>query len=147
AGTEYIRVSAAARRRVPDHKAWVSIDLNKVRPGKASKSSPLAWADDPTWALWHLLAVSSAVSQPGPALRVAGVPTTGYRAQVSLDKVAAKVQATEGARAAQLARGEIKALSIASLPVEVWIDTHHLIRQIQFQAPVPAAGTGGRSGG
>src|SRR5215475_7240543 len=146
AGTEYIRVSAAARRQVPGHKAWVSIDLNKVRPGQASKSSPLAWAGDPTWALWHLLAVSSGVSQAGQAT-VAGVPATEYRAQVSLDKVAAKVQATEGARDAQLVRSEIKALSIASLPVEVWIDAHHLIRQIRFQAPVPAAATGGRSSG
>jgi hypothetical protein len=146
AGTEYIRVSAAARRQIPGHKAWVSIDLNKVRPGKASKSSPLAWAGDPTWALWHLLAVSSGVSQAGQAT-VAGVPATEYRAQVSLDKVAAKVQATEGARDAQLVRGEIKALSIASLPVEVWIDARHLIRQIRFQAPVPAAATGGRSSG
>src|SRR5215470_4790146 len=144
AGTEYIRVSAAARRQIPGHKAWVSIDLTKVRPGKASKSSPLAWAGDPTWALWHLLAVSSGVSQAGQAT-VAGVPATEYRAQVSLDKVAAKVQATEGARDAQLVRSEIKALSIASLPVEVWIDARHLIRQIRFQVPVPA--TGGRSSG
>jgi hypothetical protein len=135
AGTEYIRVSAAARRHIPGHKARVSIDLNKVRPGKASKSSPPRLGD-PTWALWHLLAVSSGVSQAGQAT-VAGVPATEYRAQVSLDKVAAKVQATEGARDAQLVRSEIKALSIASLPVEVWIDAHHLIRQIRFQAPGP----------
>ena len=31
--------------------------------------------------------------------------------------------------------------------MEVWIDAHHLIRQIRFQAPVPAAATSGRSSG
>jgi hypothetical protein len=31
--------------------------------------------------------------------------------------------------------------------VEVWIDARHLVRQIRFQAPVPAAATGGRSSG
>ena len=31
--------------------------------------------------------------------------------------------------------------------MEVWIDARHLVRQIRFQAPVPAAATGGRSSG
>ncbi len=77
---------------------------------------------------------------------VAGVPVTEYRAEVSLEKVAARVQATAGARAAQAIRREISALGTATVPVNVWIDAHHLVRQMRFQIPVPPASRAGGHG-
>jgi hypothetical protein len=147
-GTEYVQVPTAARSQIPGHKAWVSVDLNKVGQAKLGASfSQFAAAEneDPTQALSQLLAVFSGVSNAGHAT-VAGVPTTEYRAQVSLEKVAAKVQAKEGARAAQAVRQEIKALGTATIPVQVWVDASHLVRQIRYQTPIPAAGTGGPTG-
>jgi hypothetical protein len=147
-GTEYVQVPAAARSQIPGHKAWVSVDLNKVGQAKlGALFSQFAAAGDenPAQALSQLLAVFSGVSSAGHAT-VAGVATTEYRARVSLHKVAARVQAREGARAAQAVRQEIRALGTATVPVEVWVDAHHLVRQIRYQTAIPAAGTGGPSG-
>jgi hypothetical protein len=147
-GTEYLQVPAAARSQIPGHKVWVSVNLNKVSQAKLGASfSQVASAStgNPTQALSQLLAVSGRVAKADHAT-VAGVPTTGYRAHVSLDKVAAQVQATEGAKAAQAIRQQIKALHTATVPVQVWVDAHRLVRQIRYQTPIPAAGTGGPSG-
>ena len=147
-GIEYVQVPAAARSQIPGHKAWVSVNLNKVSQAKLGASfSQVAGVgnDNPTQALTQLLAVSSGVSKAGSAI-VAGVPTTEYQARVSLAKVAAKVQAKVGAKAAQAVRQEIKALGTATVPVDVWIDARHLVRQIRYQTPIPAASTGGPSG-
>jgi predicted RNA-binding protein YlxR (DUF448 family) len=147
-GTEYLQVPAAARSQIPGRKAWVSVNLNKVSQAKLGASfSQVAAAssDNPTQVLSQLLAVSSGVSKVGHAT-VAGVPTTEYRARVSLDKVAAKVQAKEGPRAAQAIRQQIKALGATTVPVQVWVDAHHLVRQIRYQTPIPAASTGGPTG-
>lgn len=147
-GIEYLQVPAAARSQIPGHKPWVSVNLNKVTQARLGASfSQLASAgdDNPAQALSQLQAVSSGVSRAGRAI-VAGVPATEYRAQVSLAKVAAAAQAKEGARAAQVIREEIKTLGTATLPVEVWIDARHLVRQIRFQAPIPAASSGGPAG-
>src|SRR5258708_1258839 len=145
-GTEYLQVPAAARSQIPGHKAWVSVNLNKVSQAKLGASfSQVAGNDNPTQALSQLSAVSSGVSKAGSAT-VAGVPTTEYRATVSLDKVAARVLAKVGVKAAQAVRQEIKALGTATLPVDVWIGARHLVRQIRYQVPIPAASTGGPSG-
>lgn len=147
-GIEYLQVPATARSQIPGHKAWVSVNMNKVSQARfgASFSQVASASDDnPTQALTQLLAVSSGASRAGHAT-VAGVPTTEYQARVSLDKVAAKAQAKEGPKAAQAIRQQIKALGTATVPVQVWVDAHHLVRQIRFQAPIPAAGTGGPTG-
>jgi hypothetical protein len=147
-GTEYLQGPTAARSQIPGHKAWVSVNLNRVSQARLGASfSQLASAsnDNPAQALAQLPAVSSDVSKAGHAT-VAGVPTTEYRAQVDLHKVAAKAQAREGARAAQAVRQQIKALGTATVPVDVWIDARHLVRQIRYQTPIPAASTGGPSG-
>jgi hypothetical protein len=147
-GTEYLQVPKADRSRIPGHKAWVSVNLNKVSQAKlgASFSQAASASDDnPSQALSQLQAVSSGVSKAGSA-NVAGVPTTEYRAQVSLDKVAARAQAKEGPKAAQAIRQEIKAIGTSTVPVEVWVDAHHLVRQIRYQTPIPAAATGSSSG-
>src|SRR5262249_48156513 len=97
-------------------------------------------------ALWHLLAVSSGVSQAGQAT-VAGVPAAEYRAQGSPDKGAGKGQAPEGGRGGQLVPGEVKALKIGPVPRGAGGGGHPLVRQSPLPARVAAAATGGRSSG
>jgi hypothetical protein len=148
-GTEYIQVPAVDRSRIPGHKKWVSVDLNKVSQASLGASfAQFASASDnnPSQALSQLLAVSSGVTRVGTA-SVAGVPATEYRAKVSLNKVAARTQAMEGAKAARAVRQEIKALGTATVPVDMWIDGHHMVRQIRYQVPIPPASTGGSASG
>lgn len=147
-GTEYVQVPAADRSRIPGHKKWVSVNLRKVSQAKLGASfAPFSSAssNNPSQALAQLSAVSSGVTKMGAAT-VAGVPTTEYRAKVNLTKVAARAQAMEGAKAAQAVRQEIKALGTTMVPVQIWIDAHHLVRQIRYQVPIPPASAGGASG-
>lgn len=148
-GTEYIQVPAAVRSQIPVHKAWLSVNLNKVSKAKLGESfSQFAAAgnDNPAQLLSQLTAVSSGVSRVGQAV-VAGVPTTEYQAQVNLNKVAARTQARQGPRAAQAFRQEIRALGTTTVPVRVWIDAQHRVRQIRSQTPLPAASPGGGGNG
>lgn len=142
-GIEYIQVPPSQRNSVPGHKPWMSLNLNKVAQAKLGiASSQLAAPNtsDPAQALTQLASVSSSVSKAGAAT-VAGVSTTEYKAQISLDKLASQMQAKYGPMAAQAIRQEEQKLG-ASLPVEVWVDAQHLARQIRYQIPVPATGGG-----
>jgi hypothetical protein len=146
-GIEYVQVPAAQRGQVPGHKPWESVNINKVseaRLGTSLSQLSSAGTSDPAQALSQLSAVSSQVSKAGTAT-VAGVPVTGYRAQVSLSKLASQMQAKAGPQAAQAIRQEEQKLG-ASLPVQVWVDSSHLVRQIRFQVPLPSASGASGSG-
>ena len=147
-GIEYLQVPAAERSQIPGHRAWLSINLNtlsQARLGTSFSQIASAGNSNPAQALSQLSAVSDSVTRIGSAT-VAGVPATEYLAQVSLDKAAARAQAKGGAKAAQTVRQEIKALGTATLPVDVWVDAHHLVRQIRYHVPIPATGTSSGSG-
>lgn len=147
-GTEYIQVPAAQRSQIPGHKPWVSVNLDKVSQASLGASlSQLSSVNsgNPAQALSQLADVSSQVIKTGSAT-VGGVPTNVYRADVSLSKLAARVQAKAGAKAAQAIRQEAKALGTSALPVQIWVDAHHLVRQIRYRAPIPAAGGGAPPG-
>ena len=119
-GTEYLQVPAAERSQIPGHRAWVSINLNtlsQARLGASFSQIASTGNSNPAQALSQLSAVSRGVSRIGSAT-VAGVPVTEYRAQVSLDKAAARAQGKGGAEVAQAFRQEIRALGTAALPVQ-----------------------------
>jgi len=147
-GTEYVQVPAAQRNQVPGRKPWVSVNLNKVsqaRLGASFSQLSSVSSDNPARALSELAAVSGNVTRTGTAT-IGGVTTTAYRARENLRKVAARVQAKAGAKAAEAIRQEARALGTAALPVQVWVDAQHLVRQIRYQVPLPATGSGSSTG-
>jgi hypothetical protein len=149
-GVAYIQVPPSARGQVPGHKAWLSVNLDKLASqamlGKSFSQLASAGNDNPTQALSQLAAVSSGVPKVGTAT-VAGVPTTEYRAEENLNKLASQAKAKGRAKEAQAIRQQEKKLGTSTLPVEVWVDAHHLVRQIRYQAPVPSTSTGGSGHG
>lgn len=147
-GIQYVHVPAAQRSQIPGGKPWVSVNLNKVTQAMMGKSfSQLASAGNtnPAQALQQLTAVSSGVTKAGTAT-VGGVPTTEYRAKMSVDKLANQIQAKAGRQAAQMIRQQEKSLG-SSVPVEVWVDANHLVRQVRYQIPLPSQNGGAGSGG
>ena len=139
---------AAQRNQVPGHKPWLSINLNQVsqaRFGASLSQLSSVSGTDPAQALSQLAAVSSQVTKTGAAA-IDGVPTTAYRAEENLNKVAARLQARVGTKAAQAIRQEAKKLGTSTLLVQIWVDAHHLVRQIRYQVPIPAASTSGGAG-
>lgn len=146
--TEYTSVPPAQQSQVPGHKPWVEINLNQVDEAKLGRSfAQLASAnnDNPTHLLSNLSQVSNSVTKVGTAT-VRGVTTTEYRAEVNLNKVAARDKVKEGAKAAQAVQQEEQALGKHTLAVEVWIDPQKRVRQLEVQIPIPAASAGATNG-
>jgi hypothetical protein len=147
AGMEYVQVPAAQRSQVPGRKPWVSVNLNQVSQAKLGTSfSQLSSlnSDNPAQALGELSAMSSSVTKTGTTT-IDGVPVTVYRAEVNLDKVASQLQAKAGTKAAQAIRQEASELGTSTFPVRVWVDAHHLVRQVSTEVPIPAS-SGSSSG-
>lgn len=76
-----------------------------------------------------------------------GVQTTGYRAQINLDKVAAKLEAKGGSKAGQAVHREEQILGTHDLPVEAWIGPRGLVRRIAVEVPFGGAGSGSSQSG
>jgi hypothetical protein len=145
---EYIQVPPAQQSTVPGHLPWESIDLNQVDEAKLGRSaSQLASidSDNPGQVLSNLTGVSNSVTDVGSAT-LEGVPTTEYRAQVSLAKDAARATANAGPKAGAVVTQEAQALGTNTIPVEVWIDAQGLPRRVSERIPVPAASTGATDG-
>jgi hypothetical protein len=75
-----------------------------------------SWGD-PTQTLSYLRGVSSDVTKTGTDT-IRGVPATGYRATIDMDKAAAQGDATER----KAIEAYEKAVGSSTLPVEVWLD-------------------------
>ncbi len=147
-GILYVQVPPAAESQIPGGKPWASINLNEIDESKLGKSfSQLASADadSPAQALQDLGSVSNQVTRFGTST-IGGMVTTEYRAQVDLNKVASKVEAKDGQKAAQKIQNEEKALGTNSIPVEVWVDSTNLVRQFQARLPLPPASSGATNG-
>lgn len=122
---------------LPGAKPWLETPI-----GRAGATSPLSSATggvDPTQMLSYLRGIGSDVQNLGPAT-VQGVSTTHYRATISLDRVADRLGGQRGAAIHLL---EQRA-GLSSMPVEVWVDAQHRVRQEQISFQLnsgQAAGT------
>jgi hypothetical protein len=147
AGILYLQVPVADKAQIPGGKPWAEIDLNQVDESNLGASFAQlrdAGNNSPTQVLANLTAISNQVTLVG-AGTVDGVATTEYKAEIDLNKVASQA-GSASSKAAQAVQQEEKALGTTTLPVEVWVDAHHLVRQIQTEEPVPAASSGATNG-
>jgi hypothetical protein len=131
--TVYMKLPAALASRLPGAKPWLKLDLQKAAsaagiPGLSSLTSSPA-GSDPSQFLQYLRAASGAVTSVG-AETVDGVPTTHYRAQIALDRVAGMLSSDSRAAAKQAIAAMEKTTGLHDLPVDVWIDAAHLVRRI-----------------
>ena len=114
----------------------MKVDLAKV--GQAAGFDPsqlLSGQSNPAQILEYLKASGASVTIVGHD-RIRGVPTTHYTAEIDLTKAAA---ALAGANAATLQKA-IGQLGVSELPVDVWVDSHNLVRRMQLDLRVPAGG-------
>lgn len=113
-------------------KSWIELDLAKLTgiPGLSSlASNPVS--SDPSQILQYLRAASDSVVPEGHQL-VDGVMTTHYHAELSLDRVAGALPAGEHAAAQQALSRLEQVTQIHQLPIDVWIDSHHLVHRMQM---------------
>jgi hypothetical protein len=103
-------------------KPW--IEVNAAEEGGLPGLSSLGDdpnASDPSQMLQELRAAGDSVVNEGPQ-EIDGVQTTHYQSDLSPDSVLAKVPSAGRALLQRMVQGEI--------PVDVWIDAHHLVRRM-----------------
>lgn len=118
---------------------WIKMDLAKVAhlPGLSSLgSSPVT--NDPRQTLEFLRGLSSGVTVDGRQV-VDGFQTTHYHADLDLDRVAGEVPSADQAAAQQAVAMLEKSLPVHTIPVDVWVDSSHLVRRVHesVAAPLP----------
>jgi hypothetical protein len=138
--TTYIKTpdTSADGGPLPDGKTWMAL------PDASTSASALlgigVGGGDPADLLASLTAMSSGVTSLGPAT-IRGVPVTGFAFKVDPAKAAGTVP--EADRASLEALGKL--YGAGAIPVDLWVDAHHLVRQEKLTLAVPG-GTGAPGG-
>jgi hypothetical protein len=139
ASTIYVGSSLFAGK-LPGGARWIKLDVARVgqslgfdfRQLSGGQSNPAEFLD-------YLKASAGAVTPVGHDL-VRGVASTHYRATIDLRKVAGALpQASRAELQAALAK-VIARSGVSSLPVDVWVDTHGLVRRIALTLSQPVGG-------
>ena len=129
----YVKLPSALMSELPTAgKQWIEANLSKLAhvPGVSSLGSNPT-TSDPSHILQYLESASDSVLNFGPA-RVDGVETTHYRAYLSLTHLADRVPSADQAAAQQAISALQQADPTGDIPVDVWIDAHHLVRRVDM---------------
>jgi hypothetical protein len=113
--------------RLTGGKPWLKLDLSHA-VGPAAVST-LPTASDPTQFVDYLRAAISAAGSKGTE-GVQGVPTAHYSARIDLDRYPALVSAAARPGEQRSIKILESALGSHTLPIDVWIDEHGLVRQL-----------------
>jgi hypothetical protein len=124
----YMKFPDALAEKIPSlgGKPWIKMDLGKLIgvPGVSSLTSD-PMMSDPSQMLQYLRATSDSVTDEGQQ-QVDGVETTHYRADLSLDRLPDLPSIRNALSKLQQATG------LHQVPMDVWIDAHHLVRRIEM---------------
>jgi hypothetical protein len=124
-------------------KPWLSINLSELGsvenvPGLSSLLN--GNAVNPTQELKVLAdSTTNGLKKVGTA-NVNGVSTTEYSASLDLSKEASAVPASEQAAIKQVLANAQKQLGSTTIPVHVWIDSSNMVRQLEMDISIKAAG-------
>ena len=130
--TIFIKLPDALASKLPGGKPWLKVDLAKLGssagiPGLSSLMSPTT--SNPGEMLNYLKAASGGVTKVGTE-RVGSVTTTHYRGMISLDNYPKLVPSSQRDAAKQAVAALERLTTLHSMPVDVWIDGHNLVRRI-----------------
>jgi hypothetical protein len=139
----YMKLPSALSGALPlGGKPWVSLDLTKLKdfPGAASLLNNPA-SSNPSEMLQYLRGVSDSVVSKG-ADHVNGIATTHYHAQIDFDRVASALPASARADAQKAIAAIESQTHLHTVPVDVWVDKHHLVRRMamSMSPTIPNAG-------
>jgi hypothetical protein len=135
----YVKLPAALTASLPTSgKQWIEVDLSKLSsvPGLSSLAGNPT-ASDPRQILQSLRSVSDSVVDEGPQ-RIGRTPTTHYHAQLSFSHLTDALPSAERGAAAKALSALRQALPTDGLPVDVWIDAHHLVRRVVMAVDINA---------
>ncbi|MGO9792676.1 MAG: hypothetical protein ACLP8S_25125 [Solirubrobacteraceae bacterium] len=140
----YMKLPAALASKLPGGKQWIEIELSQV--GKAAGASGLSslmssdsQLSDPGQYFNYLRAASSGSLQDLGTAQIDGVQTTHYHADIDLSKLPGVVPAAQRAAVEQAVATMHKTMP-AGVPLDVWIDSSNLIRQIVLSEALSVSG-------
>jgi hypothetical protein len=126
--TVYMAASALPRlSAVSGGKPWVK--LNLARAIGAGGLSSMPTATDPSQFVDYLRAVSANTTRVGSG-DVRGVQTTHYRAIVDLNRYPNLVAPAQRQAVAASVKNLEAAIGGHTMPLDVWIDSRHLVRRV-----------------
>jgi hypothetical protein len=132
--------SPAFAGKLPGGASWMAVDV-AAAAGKLGldPQSLASGQSNPAQFLQYLQASGGNVRAAGTET-VRGVRTTRYTGSIDLRKAASHLPGSGGAAAKQAVEKLIGQLGIGSLPVQVWVDAHQLVRRIEVDLPLNVAG-------
>src|SRR6202035_1659761 len=126
--------------KLPGGARWMKIDLGRVGQAAGFNLEQLAGGQsNPAQLLEYLKGSGGRVTTVGPEL-IRGVPTTHFRGTVDLGKVADAMPSTDRSQLRKALAKPIAQTGLSSLPVDVWVDAHRLVRRIALVVSIHTAG-------
>jgi hypothetical protein len=128
----YLKLPQTLLSAIPSlgDKPWLKMNLAKASgiPGLSTLG------DDPTTSnpgqmLQYLGAASDGITNEGQQ-RVDGIQTSHYHAELGVDRLTADVPSADQAAIQQALSKLRQAIGSTEVPVDVWIDAHHLVRRM-----------------
>jgi hypothetical protein len=116
---------------VPHGKSWLHVNLERAGKQVGIATPGQFGQQDPTQTLRNLRATSDRVEKLGRE-RVRGVETTHYRATVQLQRLDALARPSQKAAVRAETERMARILGSDSYPIEVWIDSRHLVRRMRL---------------
>jgi hypothetical protein len=113
--------------RLTGGKPWLKFDMSRMLGAMGIGALPTG--TDPSQFVDYLRAVSSSEARTGTGI-VRGVATTRYHATIDLDRYAKLVPVAQRATAQRAINTLESALGSHTLPIDVWIDRHHMVRRL-----------------
>jgi hypothetical protein len=122
----YLR-SPALSQRLPHGKQWIKLDLARVAKQENINLNGLLDTDPTLSGTLSYLNGSTGIRKVGTET-VAGVPTTHYHVTVDLERAVDRARGSDR----NALRQALRASGSSTQPVDVWIDGHGYVRQIEF---------------
>lgn len=127
--------------KLPDGASWLGIDLGRAAQQFGLEPQALSSGEsNPAEYLDYLKAGGGSLRVVGHA-EVRGVQTSHYSGSVDLRKLAAELPGKDRAAAEAAYSKLLTLLGTDSVPVEVWVDGHDLVRRLTLTVPITANGT------
>lgn len=125
--------------RLPGGARWIKLDLGRLSQALGLNVQQLSSGQSNPAQLLELLRASGGATVRVGSEDVRGVPTTRYRGSIELDRVASVVRAGQAAQVRAALQKLIAQAGTSSIPVEVWIDRHQLVRRVSLAITLAGA--------
>jgi hypothetical protein len=125
--------------KLPDGARWMKLDLSQLAAGAGIDAQSLTSGQSDPAEVLNYLRAGGTIRKVGSE-RLRGTPTTRYRGSIDLLEAAQDVPGSNHAQAKAAIEKLIAQTGTRKLPVEVWVDSHGLVRKLTMALTEVASG-------